>query len=291
MDTIIKSIVITGASSGIGLATCEQFLQKGYIVFGSVRKKSDASKLKKRFGKNFVPLIFDVKDRRKINAEMTIVKDHIGKNNLTALINNAGIAVLGPLEFINPIEFQRQIETNLIGVLNCTQVFLPLLGSTSDCQNVKKGRIINISSALGGKIGYPFYGAYCASKHALEGFSETLRRELNVREILVSIIAPGAIQTPIWDKAEKNSIDEKYKGTVYKSAYSKMLFDMKKLGKNGIKPETVAAKIIHAVETPNPKFRYTFISEFTLNLLYFTPRFFMDILVTRYLGLVKKERK
>ena len=288
MDTFIKSIVITGVSSGIGLCTCEKFLEKGYLVFGSVRKKSDALRLKKHFGKNFVPLIFDVTDRNKINVGVKIVKDHIGKNNLTALINNAGIAVLGPLEFIKPLEFQKQIETNLIGVFSCIQAFLPLLGSTSNKPKIKKGRIINISSALGGKIGYPFYGAYCSSKHALKGFSETLRRELTIHKIFVSVIAPGAIQTPIWDKADKESKNEKFEGTVYKNAYNKMLFDMTKLGSNGLKPETVAAKIIHAVETPNPKFRYTFISEFTLNLLYFAPRILIDKLVIRYLGLIKK---
>ena len=288
MDTIIKSVVITGVSSGIGLFTSEKFLKKGYLVFGSVRKKSDALRLKKHFGKKFIPLIFDVTDREKINAGVKVVKDHIGNNNLTALINNACIAVLGPLEFIKPLEFQKQIETNLVGVLNCVQAFLPLLGSTNNKPTVKKGRIINISSALGGKIGYPFYGAYCSSKHALEGFSETLRRELTAHKIFVSVIAPGAIQTPIWNKAEEKSIDEKYEGTVYESAYKKMLFDMKKLGRNGLKPDTVATKIIYAVETPNPKFRYTFISEFTLNLLYFTPRIVIDKLVTRYLGLIKK---
>ena len=288
MDTIIKSVVITGVSSGIGLFTSEKFLKKGYLVFGSVRKKSDALRLKKHFGKKFIPLIFDVTDREKINAGVKLVKDHIGNNNLTALINNAGIAVLGPLEFINPLEFQKQIETNLVGVLNCIQAFLPLLGSTNNKPKVNKGRIINISSALGGKIGYPFYGAYCSSKHALEGFSETLRRELTAHKIFVSVIAPGAIQTPIWNKAEEKSIDEKYEGTVYESAYKKMLFDMKRLGRNGLKPDTVATKIIYAVETPNPKFRYTFISEFTLNLLYFTPRIVIDKLVTRYLGLIKK---
>ena len=179
------------------------------------------------------------------------------------------------------------METNLIGVLHCVQAFLPLLGSTNKKSKVKKGRIINISSALGGKIGYPFYGAYCSSKHALEGFSETLRRELTAHKIFVSVIAPGAIQTPIWNKAEKKSIDEKYEGTVYMNSYKKMLFDMKKLGRNGLNPDTVATKIIHAVETPNPKFRYTFISEFTLNLLYFTPTIVIDKLVTRYLGLIK----
>ncbi len=285
MDSIIKSIVITGASSGIGLSTCELFLQHGYLVFGSVRKNSDASKLKKMFGENFVPLIFDVKDRKNINDSVQIVKDHIGANNLTALINNAGTAILGPLEFLEPIEFHKQLETNLIGVFNCVQAFLPLLGSTSTKHTLKKGRIINISSALGGKIGYPFYGAYCSSKHALEGFSEALRRELTGHKIAVSIIAPGAIQTPIWDKAETSSLKNKYRGTIYQSAYEKVIVDMRKLGTNGLKPEIVSAKIFRAVEAKNPKIRYTFIREFTLNLLYLAPRRLIDKLVMRYLRL------
>ena len=285
MDTIIKSIVITGVSSGIGLSACEKFLNKGYLVFGSVRKKRDASRLKKHFGKNFVPLIFDITDRKKINIGVTIVKDHIGRNNLTALINNAGIAVLGPLEFINPSDFQKQMQTNLIGVLNCTQAFLPLLGSTNKTPKNKKGRIINISSALGGKIGYPFYGPYCSSKHALEGFSEVLRRELAIHNIIVSVVAPGAIQTPIWNKAEIESFEKKYESTVYNKAFNKVIFDMKRLGANGLKSEIVAAKILQAVETRKPKLRYTFIREFMLNILYYAPQRVLDISLIQYLGL------
>ncbi len=285
MGAIIKSIVITGASTGIGHAACNHFIKKDYLVFGSVRKNSDASKLQKYFGSNFVPLIFDVTDKKEIDESLAIVKKSLGKNNLTALVNNAGIGIVGPLEFIDLEEFRRQIETNLIGVLNCIQAFLPLLGSETNDPNIKKGRIINVSSALGGKIGYPFYGPYCSSKHALEGFSEALRRELVAHNIYVSVIAPGAIRTPIWTKAENKSVDRKFEGTVYERAYKKVIFDMKKLGENGLKPEIVAAKIFQAVEAKKPKFRYTFISEFMLNLLYFAPRLVIDILLTRYLGL------
>ena len=284
MEKIIKSIVITGASSGIGFTTCAMFLDNGYYVFGSVRKKSDALKLKKEFGERFEPLIFDVNKKSEIIKSVAIIQKRVGKNNLTALVNNAGIAVLGPLEYLNTTDFRQQLETNLIGTLNCTQALLPLLGSQRK-DNQPKGRIINISSALGGKIGYPFYGAYCSSKHALEGLSEALRRELTVHGINVSIIAPGAIQTPIWQKAESASLDKKYQHTAYSKAFEKMLFDMKELGKTGLKPETVSQKILKAVEDKNPKIRYTFISELTLNLVYFAPRGLMDWVVTRYLGL------
>ncbi len=287
MESSVKSIIITGASSGIGLSTCELFLNHGYTVFGSVRNERDASKLKKNLGSNFIPLIFDVNDIVKINQAKVIVKKYLGKANLTGLVNNAGIAVLGPLEFLSPTEFLEQIETNLIGTLNCIQAFLPLLGSDPRSQEAKKGRIINVSSALGGKVGYPFYGAYCSSKHALEGFSEALRRELAVHGIFVSIIAPGAIKTPIWNKAESNLVFEKYQHTVYKDAFAKMICDMKSLGKNGLKPEIVALKILQAIESPNPKLRYTFIREFSLSLMYFAPRRLIDKLIMWYLGLSK----
>ena len=279
----MKSIVITGVSTGIGYTTCAAFLDKGYFVFGSVRNKIDAKKLKQTFGERFVPLIFDVNKKTEIEKSIDIVKSHIGKNTLTALINNAGIAVLGPLEYLDINKFRQQLETNLIGTLNCIQSFLPLL--KNGVNDRAKGRIVNISSALGGKVGYPFYGAYCSSKHALEGLSETLRRELAVHGVKVSIVAPGAIQTPIWDKAETDYSEKKYANTDYKLAFQKMLIDMKRLGKSGLKPETVSKKILKAVQDKNPKIRYTFISEFTLNLVYFAPRRLMDTLVTQYLGL------
>ena len=281
----MKSVVITGASSGIGFAACEKFLVQGYIVFGSVRKSSDASRLKKLFGERFIPLLFDINDKDSIMNEVKIVKKKLGENILTALVNNAGIAILGPLEFLDINDFKRQLETNVVGTLNCIQAFLPLLGSKNKKITQRRGRIINISSALGGKIGYPFYGAYCSSKHGLEGLSESLRRELAVHDIFVSIVAPGAIETPIWDKAEHAAFDQKYDQTPYKNPFKKMIADMKKIGSKGLKPEIVAKKILQAVETKKPKIRYTFISEFTLNLLYFAPRALIDRLVTRYLGL------
>ena len=286
----MKSVVITGASSGIGFTTCSIFLDKGYHVFGSVRTKNDAAKLEGVFSERFVPLIFDVNKKAEIEKSIAVVKAYIGKNNLTALINNAGIAVLGPLEYLNITDFRHQLETNLIGTLNCIQSFLPLLKNEID-DTQPKGRIINISSALGGKVGYPFYGAYCSSKHALEGLSESLRRELTVHGINVSIVAPGAIQTPIWDKAENVAIEEKYDNTCYTEAFQKMIADMKKLGQNGLKPETVSKKILKAVQDKKPKIRYTFISELTLNIMYLAPRRLMDKLVTRYLGLESTARK
>ena len=280
----MKTIVITGASSGIGYSTCELFLEKGYHVFGSVRKKNDAKALLKSFGSNFTPLLIDVTNNTSIQISKDIVKDRLQGANLTALINNAGIAVLGPLEYLQISAFRSQLETNLTGTLMCVQAFLPLLGTDKTCFG-PPGRIINISSALGGKIGYPFYGAYCSSKHALEGLSEALRRELSVHGIKVSVIAPGAISTPIWTKAENVQVSQNFHQTPYYNAFKKMHFDLKKLAQKGLAPRTVAITILKAAEEKNPKIRYTFINELNLNLIYITPRKFLDKLITWYLGL------
>ena len=280
----MKAILVTGASSGIGFSTCALFIKKGYLVFGSVRKKSDAKRLSKSFGENFIPLIFDINDVRSIQVSQLIVKKKLRGHNLTALINNAGIAVLGPLEDIAIDDFQKQLETNIIGTLKCIQCFLPMLGTTST-NNGTKGRIINVSSALGGKIGYPFYGAYCCSKHGLEALSETLRRELSVYGITVSIIAPGGIKTPIWEKSKADFYNVAKPKSKYAKAARKVQQDIGKFASHGLKAETVALKILKAVEAKSPRIRYTFLREFTLTLIYFTPRRVLDWAITKYLNL------
>ncbi len=282
----MKAILITGASSGIGFSTCELFIKRGYIVFGSVRTKSDAKRLNNTFGENFYSVVFDINDIESMEKAKKTIIGIVGNVNLAALVNNAGIAVLGPLEHLKINDFQRQLETNVVGTLQCIQCFLPLLGiSTSNIG--PKGRIINISSALGGKIGYPFYGAYCSSKHGLEALSETLRRELSIHGIFVSIIAPGGIKTPIWEKSEGDFYGLEKKKSVYGEAAKKVRKDIKKFASTGLEPETVAKKILTAVESNNPKIRYTFLREFTLTLIYFTPRKLLDWAITAYLNLRK----
>ena len=290
MGTKLKAILITGVSSGIGLSTSKLFIEKGYTVFGSVRKKNDASHLADTLGENFIPLLFDINDSKAIKQSMIVIKEKLGKRNLNALINNAGIAILGPLEYMAVDDFRMQLETNIIGTLRCIQYFLPLLG-TSEENFGPKGRIINVSSALGGKGGYPFYGAYCCSKHGLEGFSETLRRELSVHGIFVSVIAPGGIKTPIWEKSETDFYNIETPGSKYAKAAKRIRQDIRNFASNGLKPETVALKILKSVEDKNPKIRYTFLQEFTLTLIYLTPRRLLDWAVTTYLSLRKVNRR
>src|SRR5918996_1272048 len=200
----MKSVVVTGVSTGIGWGIVKVLIDKGCRVFGSVRKTQDAERLSKEFGGNFVPLIFDVTDEAAVQAATRQVREQLNGETLFGLVNNAGIAVPAPLIHQPTDDFRHQLEVNLVSVLLVTKAFVPLLGTERSLQG-KPGRIINISS-VSGRIGYPFVGAYATSKHGLEGFSESLRRELMLYGIDVIIIGPGSVATPIWDKAEQADI-------------------------------------------------------------------------------------
>ncbi|HWY25598.1 MAG TPA: SDR family NAD(P)-dependent oxidoreductase, partial [Nevskia sp.] len=172
----MRSVVVTGVSTGIGRATATLLAAKGFRVFGSVRKAQDAAALAQALGAAFEPLVFDVTDEAAVPAAAQAVRARLEGQTLAGLVNNAGIAVAGPFSHLPVAEFRKQLEVNLVGPMIVTQAFLPLLG-TDPSLNGPKGRIVNISS-VGGKIGAPFLGPYVTSKHGLEGFSESLRREL-----------------------------------------------------------------------------------------------------------------
>jgi NAD(P)-dependent dehydrogenase (short-subunit alcohol dehydrogenase family) len=197
----MRSVVITGTSTGIGWGTAKVLIANGFRVFGSVRKTSDAERLAAEFGARFVPLIFDVTDEAAVKAAAADVRTALAGEKLAGLVNNAGVAVAGPLLELPIEEFRRQIEINLVGVVITTKAFAPLVGTDPQLQG-NPGRIINISS-VGGRNAVPFLAPYAASKFALEGLSESLRRELLPFGIDVIIIGPGAVATPIWSKAEQ----------------------------------------------------------------------------------------
>jgi NAD(P)-dependent dehydrogenase (short-subunit alcohol dehydrogenase family) len=252
----MKSVVITGVSTGIGWGTTKTLIQKGFRVFGSVRKTQDAERLQKELGKNFVPLIFDVTDEPAVQAAAQEVREQLNEQTLFGLVNNAGIAVPAPLIHQDTDDFRHQIEVNLISVLIVTKAFVPLLGSDHSLKG-KPGRILNISS-VGGVRGGPFLGAYVASKHGLEGFSETLRRELMLYGIDVIIIGPGAIATPIWDKAEQLDTSL-YAHTEYFESGQRVQKYMIEDGRRGYPPEKVGEVVWHALTTPKPRVRYAVI--------------------------------
>lgn len=283
----MQNIVVTGVSTGIGWGIMKVLIQHGFRVFGSVRKGQDAERLTKEFGEAFVPLIFDITDEEGVQAAAQQVRGQLNGGTLFGLVNNAGVAVPAPLMY-QPIEdFRMQIEVNLIGQLIVTQAFIPLLGSDHSLSG-NPGRIINISS-VGGKVGAPFLGAYAASKHALEGLSESLRRELMLYGIDVIIVGPGAVATPIWDKAEKVDLSM-YENTEYAVAANRLQKYMVEDGKKGYPPEKVGEVVLHALTTPKPRVRYAvvpgnLISHFIQGLL---PKRVIDGIIAENLGFKKK---
>ena len=249
-----KSILITGVSSGIGHGTLSYFVKKGFHVYGSVRNSKDANKLKKIFRENFTPLIFDVTKEAQVKKAASIVKKDLKNSNLLALVNNAGVAISGPILLQKVKDFEKQININLNGAFRVLKFFAPLCGAAKN-NNSKKGVIFNISS-ISGKIGMPGVGAYTASKFGLEGLSHSLRRELIRYGVDVVIIGPGPIKSEIFDK-----IDKKFLETLKKSDYAKVAKNIPKRMKNAKKiafpPEEVGKLIFNALHDPNRKTRYT----------------------------------
>jgi NAD(P)-dependent dehydrogenase (short-subunit alcohol dehydrogenase family) len=282
----MKSVVVTGVSSGIGWGTAKVLIQKGFRVFGSVRKQEDAERLSKEFGQNFVPLIFDITYEAAVQTAAQKVREQLKGETLFGLVNNAGVAVPAPLMY-QPIEdFRKQMEVNLIGQLIVMQAFIPLLGSDRSLHG-KPGRIISISS-VGGKIGAPFLGAYAASKHALEGLSESLRRELMLYGIDVIIVGPGSVATPIWDKAEQVDLSA-YAGTDYVDAAQRVQKYMIEDGRRGYPPEKVGEVVLHALTTPRPRVRYSVVPGSAINRIIqmLLPKRMIDNIIAKNLGFKK----
>jgi NAD(P)-dependent dehydrogenase (short-subunit alcohol dehydrogenase family) len=250
----MKSVVVTGASTGIGWGCVKVLTAAGYRVFGSVRKQADADRLQAEFGPNFTPLIFDVTDQAAVRHGGEIVEKALGGETLFGLVNNAGIAVAGPLLYIGIDELRQQLEVNLIAQLTVTQAFAPLLGADTSRKGAP-GRIVMMSS-IGGKNAFPFMGPYSASKFGLEGLSESLRRELMVFGIDVIMIRPGAVATPIWDKADEVDVT-RFSNTPYYSSLDKVKEVMIGQGRKGYPPERIGRAVLKALTAARPKTAYT----------------------------------
>lgn len=250
----MKSVVVTGASTGIGWGCVKVLTAAGNRVFGSVRKQADADRLQAEFGPNFTPLIFDVTDQAAVRRGAEIVEKALGGETLGGLVNNAGIAVAGPLLYIGIDELRQQLEVNLIAQLAVTQAFAPLLGADTSRKGAP-GRIVMMSS-IGGKNAFPFMGPYSASKFGLEGLSESLRRELMVFGIDVIMIRPGAVATPIWDKADEVDVT-RFSNTPYYSSLDKVKEVMIGQGRKGYPPERIGRAVLKALTAARPKTAYT----------------------------------
>ena len=252
-----NSVVITGVSTGIGYEMCKALLARGYTVYGSVRKQEDADKIKQELGERYKPLVFDVTDHKAIEQAVELVSKEVGSKGIHALINNSGIAVGGPLLHLPIEEVRYQFEVNVLGLVKCIQSFAPLLGARRD-HGSTPGRILNISS-VAGKIGMPFIAPYVGSKHAVEGISHSLRRELLLWGIDVVIVGPGAVKTPIWAKSTDMSA---YHDTEFGTAIKKFNNGLVKRSiDTGYEADYIGQFVAGIVDAKKLKLRYALVPQ------------------------------
>ncbi len=286
----MKSVVITGVSTGIGYACAKILTEKGIRVFGSVRTAKDAESVQQALGSLYVPIMFDVTDEPAVRSEAARVGELLGNVTLDGLVNNAGIEVAGPLAYLPTEEFQFQLAVNLVGPFIVSKAFLPLLG-VDPARNGAPGKIINISSTSG-RIAGPFAGAYVASKFGLEGFSDTLRRELMLFGIDVVVVQPGAIVTPIWQKSDTFLV-EKFGKTPYTTALANFERYAAKEGKAGFPAAVVADAVWRALCAVRPKPRYSIVPRQFSNWIIprMLPARLLDVLAARFFGIARIKRR
>jgi NAD(P)-dependent dehydrogenase (short-subunit alcohol dehydrogenase family) len=246
-------IFISGASSGIGEACALGLDKRGYHVFAGVRREEDSESLAQRASKRLQPVMVDIADREQIKAAAEIVRQALGEKPLVGLINNAGIHVGGPLEFVPIDRLRHQLEINVISQVSVTQLFIPLLRKS-------QGRIINVGS-IAGIFASPMMGPYCASKYAMEAISDVMRRELKPWKIRVSLLEPGVIATKIWGKA-RNRAEQAIKDSpeelmrLYQPLIEKIMKVAVESEDNAQSPDVVVDAVVHALTSPRPKARY-----------------------------------
>jgi NAD(P)-dependent dehydrogenase (short-subunit alcohol dehydrogenase family) len=284
----MKQVVITGVSTGIGHASTKVLINRGFRVFGSVRRQEDADRLENEFGEKFVPLLFDVTDEAAVQTAAETVGRHLGASTLDGLVNNAGIEVTGPLAYLPVDQFREQLEVNLVGPLIVTKAFLPLLGS-DPARKGTPGWIVIISSTSA-RIAGPFTGAYSASKFGLEGFSESLRRELILFGIDVIIIRPGAVVTPIWQKAEAG-VTARFRNTPFVDALTK--FEQYSAGEatSGLSPETIGLAVWRVLTNARPKVCTAIVPQRFKNwtIPQLIPMRTLDKLVAQFFGIIRRK--
>jgi len=278
----MKYVLITGVSSGIGFETVRFLIDKGYYIFGSVRKKEDKVKLKSDFPRNFTCLRFDVTQKEEVVAAFDQVKSVLKENHLFGLVNNAGLSVGGPMNLLEDDKFRKQIEVNLFGVRNVTNVFLPLLGATKGFKG-QPGKIIN-NSSLAGVFNTPFNGAYCVSKHAVESLGEIYRRELMLYGIDVVSIQSGPIESQIWTK--NMGLFDEYADSDYAKMLKKAEIIMANAEKDAL-PTVVISRLIYKIlNDKNPRTSYIVNKNklFTTILVKYLPSRLVDRLLWKKLS-------
>ncbi len=248
----MRSVLVTGSSTGIGRATALRLDLAGWRVFAGVRKEEDADSLRTAGSDRLTPVMLDVTDADAIAAAAALLGNELGGAGLDGLVNNAGVAIPSPLETMPIDAFRRQIEVNLTGQVAVTQAVLPLIRDA-------RGRIVFVSS-IGGRIAFPLTGAYHAAKFGVEAVGDVFRQELRRWGISVSVVEPGSIDTPIWDSGERAADEIGGDIEAREELYGKAIARYRKLTRNlaerGIEPDKVAAVIEQALTSSRPRPRY-----------------------------------
>ncbi len=257
------AVLVTGASTGIGNACAHRMNTAGWRVFGSVRRQSDADRLLRESDGGITPLVFDIGDTAAVDDAARRIDEDCGPRGLAGLVNNAGIAIAGPLEFLPVDELRRQLEVNVTGHVAVTQAMLPALRRAT-------GRIVFMSS-IAGRSALPFTGAYSASKFALEAIADAWRIELRPWGLRVCLVEPGVIVTPIWSTATHAAdINIARMPPEADAFYGKPLNALRKRMSKGLKgrpPEAVAAAVEHALTARRPRTRYVVGSDARMRLI------------------------
>jgi NAD(P)-dependent dehydrogenase (short-subunit alcohol dehydrogenase family) len=276
------AIFITGAAKGIGEACALHFARLGWLTFAGVRREEDGQRLRQEAGEKLIPLQVDVTKPEQVQAAGDRIAAEVGEAGLLGLVNNAGVAVAGPMEFTELEDIRWQFEVNYFGQIAVTQAVMPLLRKA-------KGRVVNMSS-VSGRFVYPFFGPYAGSKHALEAFTDALRRELLPWGIEVISVEPGAIATPIWDTSLQSANQRTVKLTQQAHEYYGEVFDRirqgaMRSGTRGLPAQAVADVVYKAITASRPKTRYVVgrRAKWTVYLFRHLPDRLIDAVVKRVL--------
>lgn len=280
----MKSVFITGASTGIGHASAIHLSRNGFLVFAGVRKTSDADRLTREGGENVVPVAIDVTEDASIGGALETVRPRLAARGLDGLVNNAGIGISGPVEYVTKEVLRRQFEINVFGQIAVTQAFLPLIRQA-------RGRVVNMGS-VGSHISMPFGGALCATKSAFRSLNDALRLELHPFGIHVSMIEPASIHTPATDKMLGDvDADIAALPPEGRARYGDMLREFTRRAyereQAGSPPEVVAAAVLHALVEEHPRARYPVgkYSTVLVNMPRFLPEGLLDRIRYRLFGM------
>jgi NAD(P)-dependent dehydrogenase (short-subunit alcohol dehydrogenase family) len=248
-----RAVLISGASTGLGRATSVRLASAGWDVFAGVRKQADGESVKAESPDRITPVILDVTDQGSIESTAATVREAVGERGLAGLVNNAGISVAGPLEFLPIDDLRKQLEVNVIGQVALTQAVMPEIRRAS-------GRIVNMGS-VGGRVAHPFMGPYHASKFGIEALTDSMRKELRPWGIHVVVVEPGSMKTEIWDKGASGADDMLERlGPRGRELYGDVLEKLRqvaiKTGERGRPADAVAKVVEKALTAKRPRTRY-----------------------------------